>query len=129
MKPHTLRLSALITAAALAAAGCTSVADMMGYDSATLNASAAKSYTQVVQQAQDKRVLDTTSQTSRRIQTVFNRLKPYANQANQTGVPFQWQMSVIKSNELNAWAMPGGKWRCTPAWLTALSSATMKSLP
>ena len=47
MKPHTLRLSALITAAALAAAGCTSVADMMGYDSATLNASAAKSYTQV----------------------------------------------------------------------------------
>ena len=109
MKPHTLRLSALITAAALAAAGCTSVADMMGYDSATLNASAAKSYTQVVQQAQDQRVLDTTSQTSRRIQTVFNRIKPYANQANQTGVPFQWQMSVIKSNELNAWAMPGGK--------------------
>ena len=54
-------------------------------------------------------MLDTTSQTSRRIQTVFNRLKPYANQANQTGVPFQWQMSVIKSNELNAWAMPSGK--------------------
>ena len=109
MKTRTLRLSALFTAAALTATGCTSVADMMGYDTATLNASAAKSYTQVVQQAQDKRVLDTTSQTSRRIQTVFNRLKPYANQANQTGVPFQWQMSVIKSNELNAWAMPGGK--------------------
>ena len=109
MKTRTLRLSALFTAAALAATGCSSVADMMGYDTATLNASAAKSYTQVVQQAQDKRVLDTTSQTSRRIQTVFNRLKPYANQANQTGVPFQWQMSVIKSNELNAWAMPGGK--------------------
>ncbi len=63
MKTRTLRLSALFTAAALTATGCTSVADMMGYDTATLNASAAKSYTQVVQQAQDKRVLDTTSQT------------------------------------------------------------------
>ncbi|HRM21739.1 MAG TPA: M48 family peptidase, partial [Neisseria sp.] len=56
MKTRTLRLSALFTAAALTTTGCTSVADMMGYDTATLNASAAKSYTQVVQQAQDKRV-------------------------------------------------------------------------
>ncbi|SUB37557.1 putative peptidase [Pasteurella multocida] len=34
---------------------------------------------------------------------------PYANAENQTGQPFHWQMSVIKSKELNAWAMPGGK--------------------
>ena len=40
MKTRTLRLSALFTAAALTATGCTSVADMMGYDTATLNASA-----------------------------------------------------------------------------------------
>lgn len=90
-------------------AGCTSVADMAGYDTATLNASAAKSYTQVVQKAQSQQVLDTTSATSRRIHAVFNRLKPYANQANTTGVPFNWQMNVIRSNEMNAWAMPGGK--------------------
>ena len=44
MKTRTLRLSALFTAAALTATGCTSVADMMGYDTATLNASAAKSH-------------------------------------------------------------------------------------
>ena len=42
MKTRTLRLSALFTAAALTATGCTSVADMMGYDTATLNARAAK---------------------------------------------------------------------------------------
>jgi len=34
---------------------------------------------------------------------------PYANQANQTGTPFNWQMNVFRGNELNAWAMPGGK--------------------
>jgi len=92
-----------------ALAGCTSVADMVGYDTASLNEAAAKNYSQVVQQAQSQRVLDNTSQTSRRIKTVFERLKPHANQANQTGVPFNWQMNVFRGNELNAWAMPGGK--------------------
>ncbi|MCS4534747.1 M48 family metallopeptidase [Neisseria montereyensis] len=108
MKP-TLYLSSLVCSAALALAGCTSVAEMAGYDSATLNESAAKSYNQVVQEARSKRVLDTTSKTSRRVHAVFNRLKPYAERANQTGVPFNWQMNVIRSDEMNAWAMPGGK--------------------
>lgn len=91
------------------AGGCTSVADMVGYDTATLNESAAKSYSQVVQKAQNQQLLDTASQTSKRVHAVFNRLKPYANQANRTGVPFNWQMNVIRSNDMNAWAMPGGK--------------------
>ena len=34
---------------------------------------------------------------------------PYANAENHTGQPFNWQIEVIKSKELNAWAMPGGK--------------------
>lgn len=104
-----LRSAIAAATLAVALAGCTSVADMVGYDSNTLNESAAKSYGQVMQQARNKQVLDTTSQTSRRIHSVFNRLRPHAERANQTGVAFNWQMSVIKSNELNAWAMPGGK--------------------
>ncbi|SUO97481.1 Uncharacterized metalloprotease yggG [Suttonella ornithocola] len=40
---------------------------------------------------------------------MFNRLLPYAQATNQTGIPFHWQMHVIRANELNAWAMPGGK--------------------
>ena len=39
-----------------ALAGCTSVADMVGYDTASLNEAAAKNYSQVVQQAQSQRV-------------------------------------------------------------------------
>ena len=99
----------VLMGAALALAGCTSVANMVGYDTATLNQDAANHYTQVMQKAHSQQVLDTVSSTSQRIHAVFNRLKPYANQANRTGVPFQWQMSVIRSNEMNAWAMPGGK--------------------
>ncbi|MCP1773098.1 Zn-dependent protease with chaperone function [Neisseria perflava] len=109
MTRHIQQYTSLIAAAALMIAGCTSVADMVGYDTATLNQSAAKSYSQVMTKAQSQQVLDTTSRTARRIQTVFNRLKPYANQANRTGVAFNWQMNVICSNEMNAWAMPGGK--------------------
>ncbi|VTR21946.1 Zn-dependent protease with chaperone function [Actinobacillus pleuropneumoniae] len=36
-------------------------------------------------------------------------MKPYAERANTTGVPFQWEITVLKSDEMNAWAMPGGK--------------------
>lgn len=89
--------------------GCTAVADMAGYDSQTLNQQAEKNYMQVVREARSKGVVDTASPTARRIQAVFQRMKPYAEQANRTGVPFQWQMTVIRSDELNAWAMPGGK--------------------
>jgi Zn-dependent protease with chaperone function len=89
--------------------GCLSVADAVGYDTATLNNAAAKSYTEVVQQAQSRQLIDTSSNTSKRVHAVFNRLKPYANEANSTGVPFIWQMTVVKSDDMNAWAMPGGK--------------------
>ena len=100
---------ALLLALLMPLSGCMSVADAVGYDTASLNNEAAKSYTEVVKQAQSRQMIDTTSNTSRRIHAVFNRLKPYANQENRTGVPFDWQMTVVKSNELNAWAMPGGK--------------------
>ncbi|MDO4696885.1 MAG: M48 family metallopeptidase [Neisseria sp.] len=88
---------------------CTAVADMAGYDSQTLNRQAEKNYMQAVREARSKGLVDNSSPTARRILAVFQRMKPYAEQANRTGIPFQWQMTVIKSDELNAWAMPGGK--------------------
>lgn len=89
--------------------GCTTVADMAGYDTATLNTDAAKSYSQVVSKASSQGAVDNTSATAIRVKNVFNRMKPYAVRANTTGVPFDWQVTVIRSPELNAWAMPGGK--------------------
>jgi Zn-dependent protease with chaperone function len=75
----------------------------------SLNQEAAQSYLQVKQQAQAQGAIDTTSNTAKRIHAVFNKMKPYAEQANTTGVAFQWEITVLKSDELNAWAMPGGK--------------------
>lgn len=76
---------------------------------AQINQEAESNYAQVKQEARAKSMLDTSSTTARRIHSVFNKMKPYAEKANKTGVPFQWEIVVLKSSELNAWAMPGGK--------------------
>lgn len=78
-------------------------------DSASMNAESAQQYRATMQQAQVAKAVDTTSATAKRVHAIFNRMLPYANAANQTGHPFQWEMTVIRSDELNAWAMPGGK--------------------
>lgn len=101
--------NALLLTTITTLAGCTTVADIAGYDTATLNTDAAKNYSQVVSKASSQGTVDNTSATAIRVKNVFNRMKPYAVRANTTGVPFDWQVTVIRSPELNAWAMPGGK--------------------
>ena len=90
--------------AVLAGAVITSCAD-----SASINQEAASSYTQEMGKIRSQGAIDTTSNTARRIHHVFHKMVPSANQENETGLEFNWQINVIKSKELNAWAMPGGK--------------------
>ncbi|OOF62296.1 M48 family metallopeptidase [Rodentibacter sp. Ppn85] len=78
-------------------------------DSASINQQAASSYAQEMGRIRTQGAVDTNSKTAKRIHRVFNKMVPYANKENQTGQPFNWQITVIKSKELNAWAMPGGK--------------------
>ncbi|ANF82057.1 type I deoxyribonuclease HsdR [Acinetobacter sp. NCu2D-2] len=89
--------------------GCTTVADLVGADSATLNLSAAQSYNQMLTEAKQKQVLDTTSATYKKVNRVFLRMKPHADVLNQTGHAFDWKVAVIKSKEINAYVAPGGK--------------------
>ena len=95
--------------AMLTVSGCTTFADMAGADSATLNAQSAQSFAQLTQEARAKNQLDTSSSTYQRINTVFQRLKPYADQMNQTGQRFDWKLAVLKSDTVNAYVAPGGK--------------------
>ena len=78
-------------------------------DSASINQQAAMGYRQMISEAKAKGQLDTQSLTAQRVHKIFNKMVPYANAENHTGQPFNWQIEVIKSRELNAWAMPGGK--------------------
>lgn len=78
-------------------------------DSASINQQAAMGYRQMISEAKAKGQLDTQSRTAQRVHKIFNKMVPYTNAENHTGQPFNWQIEVIKSKELNAWAMPGGK--------------------
>ena len=80
--------------AVLAGAVITSCAD-----SASINQEAASSYTQEMGKIRSQGAIDTTSNTARRIHHVFNKMVPYANQQNETGLEFNWQINVIKSKE------------------------------
>lgn len=97
----TFKKLCLSVALTMALTSCVNTADM--------NNEAAKSYMGVVQQAKSQGAVDTNSKTAKRIHAVFNKMKPYADKANTTGVPFNWEITVVKSDEMNAWAMPGGK--------------------
>ena len=78
-------------------------------DSASINKQAAANYAQEMCKIRSQGGVDNSSQTAKRVHRIFNKMVPYANKENQTGQPFNWQITVIKSKELNAWAMPGGK--------------------
>ncbi|MDG6894710.1 M48 family metallopeptidase [Volucribacter amazonae] len=77
--------------------------------SSEINQQSALSYRQEMTQMREQGVLDTSSTTAKRVNKVFQKMVPYANQENNTGQVFNWEINVIKSNQLNAWAMPGGK--------------------
>lgn len=85
------------------------MAEIAGHDTESLNRDAAKQYRQMMRIADGRYLVDTESQTAQRVHRIFNCMKPYAEKANRTGTPFDWQITVIKSKELNAWVMPGGK--------------------
>ncbi|MGE8540591.1 M48 family metallopeptidase [Acinetobacter sp. ANC 3813] len=102
-------LMSLCAAGAVTLSGCTTIADMAGADTATLNASATQGFNKTVTEARSNNTLDTSSATYKRINTVFIKLKPYADQMNQTGAKFNWQLAVLKSDQVNAYVAPGGK--------------------
>ena len=102
-------LLSVCAVAAVSISGCTTIADISGADSNTLNLAASQGFNKTVQEAQSNKTLDTSSATYKRIYAVFNRLKPYADQVNQTGQKFDWQLAVLKSDQVNAYVAPGGK--------------------
>ena len=75
----------LCGAAVLSISGCATIADMAGADSATLNSNATLGFNKTVQEARANKTLDTTSATYKKVNAAFIRLKPYADQMDQTG--------------------------------------------
>lgn len=87
---------------------CTTIATMTGSDTQSLNMQAQQEYSNLMNKAMQSHSLITSGPDFDLANRVLSRLEPVADQANQTGVPFQWRLAVLQSDEINAWVMPGG---------------------
>lgn len=74
-----------------------------------LNASAKTNYMGIMNQAKSQGAVDKNSPTAKRVHTIFRRLVPHTTTFRPDANQFEWEINVIRSNELNAFAMPGGK--------------------
>ncbi len=71
---------------------------------------AALQYTQTMQQAEKQHALarDTHPQVIR-LRAIAARLIPFARRWNERAPQWQWQVNLLRSNQINAYCMPGGK--------------------
>ena len=75
-----------------------------------LEQSAASQYTGLVQQAAAKgQVVAATDPQFVRLQKISQRIIPQAARFNPRAGTWAWQVNLIRSNEINAFCMPGGK--------------------
>lgn len=77
--------------------------------SSQVNDGAQKAYTQTLQAAAGKGLLDRDPAQVARVRTVAARLIPQSAVFRQDAPGWRWEVHVITSKEVNAWCMPGGK--------------------
>lgn len=81
----------------------------MSISAEQINAAAAQSYQQTMQQAQAKGLLNRDANQLNRVRAVASRLIPAAGVFRADSLKWIWEVNVISSKEINAWCMPGGK--------------------
>ena len=76
---------------------------------AELEQGAVQAYTQILSEANTNGVLNTDPRMTTRVRAIANRLIPQVGVFREDALAWDWQVNVLQSDELNAWAMPGGK--------------------
>ena len=106
---------------ALALAGCETVqttergavgvdrTQRMMISAEQINAAAAQSYQQTMQEASAKGLRNRDANQLNRVRAVVNRLIAAAGAFRPDSLRWAWEVNVLTSKEVNAWCMPGGK--------------------
>lgn len=77
---------------------------------AQLEEAAQQQYAQVLAQAKAKgALLPSTHPQVQRLHAIAQRLIPFANAWNDRASQWKWQVALIRSDDINAFCMPGGK--------------------
>jgi predicted Zn-dependent protease len=68
-----------------------------------------QAYTQTLQESQKKNTLNTDKVQLERVRTISNRLIAQVGVFRPDAVQWKWEVNVDKSDQVNAYCMPGGK--------------------
>ena len=74
-----------------------------------VNSAAVSAYRQTLQSASQKGSLNRDSAQVQRVRAITQRLIPATGAFRKDAPGWKWEVNVISSPEVNAWAMPGGK--------------------
>ena len=74
-----------------------------------LQQEAASQYNTLISQARAQGALDANAAQTRRVQSIAQRLIAQVGVFRPDAARWNWQVHVLKSNDVNAWCMPGGK--------------------
>jgi predicted Zn-dependent protease len=74
-----------------------------------LAAGANQAYVTVLREQQAKGALNTDLALTKRVRGIASRIIPQVGAFRSDAKGWNWQVNVIESDQLNAWAMPGGK--------------------
>jgi predicted Zn-dependent protease len=118
-----MRLAAAAVAAAALGTGCRSVQTTapgaVGVDreqrmsslvsESDLRRGAEQSYAQLMGQARQQGALNADPQMTQRVRAIAERMIPATGAFRPDAPAWKWEVNVLRSDQLNAWCMPGGK--------------------
>jgi predicted Zn-dependent protease len=81
----------------------------MGVSREQVDQQSAQAYSQLRQEASQKRTLNTDPALLARVQGIANRLIPQVEVYRPDAVSWKWEVNVFQSDEVNAFCMAGGK--------------------
>lgn len=119
MKKFLIKTTLVASVSAMALTGCSSTTNsgVIGSDRQQLllisndqvMQMSAQSYNELLQQARKQGVLDTNPAQLARLNSIARKLINQAEIYRGDAKNWQWEVHTIKSNELNAFVLPGGK--------------------
>jgi Zn-dependent protease with chaperone function len=68
-----------------------------------------EAYSNIIAKSKKEGVLNTNKQTHKKLKVIADNLIAQVGIYRKDALKWKWEVNLIKSNQLNAWCMPGGK--------------------
>jgi predicted Zn-dependent protease len=81
----------------------------MAVSSEEIEGAAGKQYAELMAEARQKGILNRNQAQVNRVRAIANRIIPQVAAFRPDAQKWNWEVNVLSSPEVNAWAMPGGK--------------------